>query len=213
MRRSLVLAFLMLASCGYISPSRETFDPPGETSGYFPPALFQQSDGCSSIFSGRSPRPIFDEFQDSWYSKHLRAAGERPLSFAAGSPEALRFTWLRSFHAPVIIRVEWAPTGAATLTATMLSGAGGYDPGEISGRVSRTLNQEEIERLGFLRQAALRRQRTDCRMMLDGAQWIVESAGVDGYHFVDAQSPERGAVRELGLALMGFTGWALEPIY
>lgn len=210
MRRSVVLTILMLGGCS-AAQSIEA-GPLGETSDYFPPALFQQKVDCGLSW-GTRPHYVLDEFEDAWYSKHLRAAGERPLSFAPGSPEVLRFTWLRSFHSPVIVRVEWAPAGAATLTATMLSGAGGYEPGEVSNTVSRTLTQDEVERLLALRQAALREPPADCTMMLDGARWVVEAAGPRGYHYVNRQSPETGAVHELGLALLGFTGWPFEPTY
>ncbi|MDP1913865.1 hypothetical protein [Brevundimonas sp.] len=207
-----MLTILMLGGCAGSNPPIEAGNPPSETSGFFQPALFQQTVDCD--FSGRKvSNHILDEFEDSWYSKHLRAAGERPLSFAPGSRETLRFTWLRSFHSPVIVRVEWAPTGAATLTATMLSGAGGYEPGEVSNTVSRTLTQVETERLLVLRQAILREPPVDCAIMLDGARWIVEAAGADGYHYVNAQSPQTGTVHDLGMALLGFTGWAVEPIY
>lgn len=211
MRKSLVLAILLLAGCASDNPPVEAANPPGEISGYFPPALFQQPDGCR--YYRRRIFYILNEFEDTWYSKHLQAAGERPLSFASGSPEALRFIWLRSFHSPVIVRVEWAPTGEATLTATMLSGAGGYEPGEVSDRVSRTLTQDEVERLLVLRETALREPPVACTMMLDGARWIVEASGPGGYRYVNRQSPETGAVRELGLALLGFTGWDVEPTY
>lgn len=212
MRRRVMLAILMLGGCGGGKLPVEAVNLPIETSGYFPPPLFQQTVDCGFSWRNR-PNYVLDEFEDDWYSKHLRAAGERPLSFVPGSSDALRFIWLRSFHAPVIVRVEWAPSGAATLTATMLSGAGGYEPGEVSNTVSRTLTQVEIEILLGLRQAVLPEPPVDCAMMLDGARWIVEAAGADGYHYVNAQGPEAGAVRELGLALLGFTGWALEPIY
>ena len=210
MRRPLMLTILMVAGCS--TPPMEAGRSPIETSGYFPPALFQQKVDCGFIGQAR-PQYVLDEFKDAWFSEHLRAAGERPLSFATESPEALRFTWLRSFHAPVIVRVEWAPTGEATLTATILSGAGGYEPGEVSNTTSRTLTQDEVERLLVLRQAALREPPADCTLMLDGARWIVEAAGPGGYHYVNRQSPESGAVRDLGLALLGFTGWAVEPTY
>lgn len=210
MRRLVILGILVLGGCDATRPA--DVDLPAGISGYFPPGLFQQTVNCGPLPLSK-PRPVLSRFEDAWYSKHLRAAGEQPLSFAPGSPEVLRFTWLPSFHAPVVVRVEWASTGGATLTATMLSGQGGYEPGEVSSRVTRVLTRDEVERLLVLRQAALRRPPVDCAMMLDGAVWIIEAAGTDGYHYVNAQSPETGPVHDLGLAMLGFTGWEVEPIY
>lgn len=212
MRKGLMLALLLLASCGGSSPTRDAESAPAGTSGYFPPALFHEPDGCAPFWWSKS-NPVLSTFEDDWYSRHLRTAGERPLSFAPGGPDSVRFIWLRSFHSPVIVRVDWASTGEAVLTATMLSGAGGYEPGEISGIVSRTLTPDETRRLLALRPAAFRKQRADCRMMLDGASWIIEASGADGYRYVNSQSPRAGAVYDLGRTLLGFTGWALEPIY
>lgn len=206
MRRSIWLTMLVLAGCRG-APAEP---PPSATSGYFPRVLFEQTVNCDL---GLRPQPVLSGFEDQWYSEHLRAAGERPLSFAPGSPDALRFTWLRTFHAPVIVRVDWAPTGEATLTATMLSGAGGYEPGEIAETVSRTLTADEVQLLLSLRQTALREPPVDCVSTLDGARWIVEAVRPNGYHFVSAQSPENGAVRDLGLALIGFTGWTFDKTY
>lgn len=206
MRRSLWLTMLVLAGC-QIAPAEP---PPSETSGYFPGTLFERRVNCDF---GLRPRPVLSGFEDEWYSEHLRAAGERPLSFAPGSPDALRFTWLRSFHAPTIVRVDWAPTGEATLTATMLSGAGGYEPGEVAETVSRSLTPDEVQRVLALRRAALREPAVDCVSMLDGARWVVEAVRPDGYHFVSAQSPEKGPVRDLGMAMLSFTGWDVGPTY
>jgi hypothetical protein len=49
--------------------------------------------------------------------------------------------------------------------------------------------------------------------MLDGAQWIIETAGQDGYRFIDRQSPDEGPVRKVGLALLRLTGWDVGAIY
>ena len=53
-----------------------------------------------------------------------------------------------------------------------------------------------------------------CQRGLDGAQWIIEGADpVKGYRFRDAQSPDAGIERDLGLFMLGLTGWDVEPIY
>ncbi len=208
MRRIVLPVLLMLGACttGGANTIR-----PVEPSGYFPPALFHQTVRCASWRNGAAP--VMDDFEDAWYSSHLRAAGERPLTFTADNSETLRFTWLRSFHAPMIVRIDLASGGTAILTATKLSGAGGYAPGEVVETVSRALSAQESERLLDLRRAALSEPPIDCALMVDGARWIVEASGSGGYRYVNAQSPESGAVYELGLLMLGFTGWDVEPVY
>lgn len=48
---------------------------------------------------------------------------------------------------------------------------------------------------------------------MDGARWIIETAGPGGYRFIDRQSPDNGPVREVGLVLLGLTGWEVGDIY
>lgn len=46
----------------------------------------------------------------------------------------------------------------------------------------------------------------------DGARWILEANGADGYRFIDRWSAE-GPVREVGLHLIGLTGWTYDRVY
>jgi hypothetical protein len=179
---------------------------------YFPPSLYEATIQCGLF--GRGPRrEVMSDFLSNWYGGHLRAAGEAPL-FRMSGP-TLRFTWLRSFHAPVVIRLDTAANGTVMMTATELSGKGGYDPGTIARRIERPLSAQEaaaltrtLEETAILEQAP----RT-CRLGMDGAEWIIESVGPHGYRFVDRWTPSDGPVRELGLLMLSFTSWAPDPIY
>jgi hypothetical protein len=185
---------------------------------YFPPQLLRSTVTCE--FGGRPspPRPIISEQEAAGYSKHLRAAAEGSLYLASKSTDrtrSYRFTWLRTFHAPVIVRVDEAADGQLRLTAKQLSGKGGYEPGEVAQRLQRPLSGEETTRF----KAALAELRpfdgapNGCDLGLDGAGWVLESAGPEGYHYVNRFSPRSGPVRDFGLLLVGFTGWSFEQVY
>ncbi|CAN5348165.1 hypothetical protein BH10PSE1_BH10PSE1_21200 [soil metagenome] len=179
---------------------------------YFPSSLYESTVKCG-LSGPRARLQIMDDFRASWYGKHLSAAGEAAL-FQMSGP-TLRFTWLRTFHAPVVIRVDTTADGSVTMTATELSGAGGYEPGTVSRRIERRLSDEETAALVRTLEdtAVLEQPPRACDLGLDGAQWIIESVGPNGYWFVDRQSPRDGPVRELGLLMLGSTDWAPDPIY
>jgi hypothetical protein len=79
-----------------------------------------------------------DERDRQWYSKHLRAMNQ-PSMWCGNEPDTeYRFTWLRTFHHPVVVRVT--NTGNVTrIEAVELNGAGGYSPGKELRRISRPL--------------------------------------------------------------------------
>lgn len=177
---------------------------------YFPQSLHEATVACGSGFRETK---VMTDHQAGWYGGHLRAAGELPI-FDSTTP-TLRFTWLRTFHAPVVVRLDTTAEGAVQMTATELSGQGGYEPGDVARRVERRLSDEESAALTRMLEetGALAQPPTECRLGLDGAQWILESAGPGGYRFVDRWTPREGPVRELGLHLISLTGWTYDRMY
>lgn len=179
---------------------------------YFPQTLREASLRCG-LFGAGARRQMMDVHKAGWYGGHLAAAGEAPLF--RSNERKLRFTWLRTFDAPVVIRLDTGADGAVTMAATELSGDGGYEPGSVARRIERRLTageaaalQRMVEETGALEQAP-----ATCALGLDGAQWIIESVGPDGYRFIERQSPEDGPVRTFGLHLIGLTGWTYESVY
>jgi hypothetical protein len=198
------------AAAGVPRPEKPAF----RASGYFPIAPEPAGRGCDA--TGIS------ESKDEWYSRHLRAAGEPSLFEAPRSPRpagaaTYRFTWLRTFHHPVVIRVEVERGRRARLVAKELSGHGGYDPGEITRHVERKLSPDEARRLGSVLAATrlLTWPARDCHGLLglDGSQWIVEARDRTGYHLVDRWSPEGGPIREVGELMLRLTGWQYGEVY
>ena len=158
-----------------------------------------------------------DEYRSEWYSGVLRAAGETSLYLASRNTssrdrKSLRFTWLRSFHAAVIIRVDELPGGGMRLTGKRLSGIGS---GRVAALIERKMSSEEESSLKQLLTEGelLGSPALDCRGGADGSDWIVEVNGHGNYRFLRRWAPENGAVRDLGMLLISFTGWQVDPIY
>ncbi len=158
--------------------------------------------------------PEDDQFVASWYSKHLRALREPALAALAGDGQAhaYRFLWLRTFDAPIALRVDVSPDGSGTLTVKAASGKGGYEPGTLVTNRRRVMPRAEVRR--FLSGLATARywelptrERPEIEedgsitVTADGAQWILEGVRSGRYHVVDRHSPEHGAYREAALWL------------
>lgn len=174
--------------------------PAGETGFYFPAPDEEEL----------MPSELFEL---AWFAHFLEAMDEPSLSCRGG--DAVRFTWLRTFHHPVAVRVEWGGDDGARLTAVELGGAGGYEPGAVVRRLERVLSAEEEGELARVL------QREDLFGMdppseesgLDGAAWILEGRRGGRYRVMQEWSPDAGPVRRMGLALLSLTGWEIEPLY
>ena len=186
---------------------------------YFPPAFVLPTVSCGDT-APATRISILDDFAARWYSAHLAAAQEPSLYFAstrkAGPVGAVvRFTWLRSFHAPVFVRVDGLGTSRVRLVAKQLSGKGGYAPGSITKSLVRRLTPDENRSVqsALMRTGVLSMPSRNCDIGVDGAQWIIEAVNRKGYHFVDRQSPTSGGDYEMGLVLLRLTGWQFQPVY
>lgn len=73
--------------------------------------------------------PGIDAFHGEWYGKQLQALQESSLCCdSTDRGRVIRFVWLRSFHHPVVIRLNESTKGSWSLVTKVGSGAGGYDP-------------------------------------------------------------------------------------
>jgi hypothetical protein len=163
-------------------------------------------------------RPAADDLRAEWYAKVWRAADEPSLYLQSRDAKpplrrTYRFTWLRTFHAPVVVRLDERDGGRFWMTAKRLSGKGGYDPGQVTGKTERFLTPDETRAILGLLDRAKTVAPTSCDMGLDGSQWILE--GVEGgkLSYADRWSPKAGPVHKVGLAFLGLTGWKLDPVY
>lgn len=195
-----VLLSMVLAGCGSTKAPAVSASvcPQPPTDGYFARDAFDRggASGASRV---------------AWYSKLLRAMGEPSLHCETVRP-AYRFLWLRTFHHPIAVRIE-ARADGMHLSAVELSGASGYDPGAVARRVDRVLTATEARAFD----ATLTRTKvwsvdpSEGEQGLDGAQWVIEAHDGKRQAVHDRWSPERGRMRELGLAFLQLTGWRLSP--
>jgi hypothetical protein len=210
---ALVLTLLVLAAAlftGWYGNTRAV---------YFPASLMNQELICPPG-SDVDSVPVLSPFEVDWYSEELRSLEEsslyRPAAESASRHvETVRFTWIRSFHDPVVIRIDSYPDGATWLTAKRR--AIGWVPGPTwERRLRRQLGPQEVERFASLLSSTrvLDQPAVDCRVGLDGARWIIEAASPRGdYTYKNRFSPESGPVHRVGLEMISLTGWKFDRVY
>lgn len=153
---------------------------------YFPLKFFMMSD------EGKNKKSLIDIDLNSiiYYSRFLYAMKEPLLFNKKSNKEIYRFTWLRTFHHPVAIRIE--KDGETCLLYWKLGGGeGGYDPGELIIVKSKPIDIKIWEELKTMLQKMdfWHMNRTVNDMTIDGSKWILEGAEPEQYRVVDLSSP------------------------
>jgi len=177
-------------------------------------------DAKTRSWNGHFPKGAFheatDDFVSAWYSKGLEALDEPVLKDRIGRRHTTwRFLWLRTWGAPVAVRVEQDAKGWS-VTWKQSDGQGGYEPGKLTSAGTRRLTPKEIEtmRARFAAARLTELPTQDPAMGLDGAQWVMEGIVDGNYHLVDRWSPEEGdAYRAACWTLLGFTPLGTTPTY
>jgi hypothetical protein len=193
--RSTLRVILLLTAIAWVQVILRSADshPPDDNPRYFPAGIFA---------AGRAD----DDFRARWYAEQLRALDEPTLSQNAstGAEAIYRFTWLRTFHHPISVRVVVHANGTGTMTVKMANGAGGYNPGKLIANSSRELDTSAVRRIrdlvqtmGFWQMPPEPGPKDPAG--LDGAECILEASSRGTYHVVDRWSPQKGYLRELGL--------------
>ncbi|MBP1676964.1 MAG: hypothetical protein H6Q20_1523 [Bacteroidetes bacterium] len=208
-----ILKFPFIQLCNYLGDTVNIniYDKYINKSSYFPLALFVNlpSDWATDYMTNLME--ILDKSQFSWYSRHLKAMQE-PVLRDSIPKQVFRFTWLRTFDNPIVIRLE-NDKNQITLFWKVCDGEGGYDPGKIiiNEKKKLTTNEwkiisNEINSINFWNLIPNRRM-----MGLDGAQWILEGNEFGKYHVVDRWSGME--IREICLDLLKLTDLKIEDIY
>ncbi len=198
----LIIAMLAAQSCAATSSTDRAVCPSRTADDYyFARSTIDQTDKRS------------DKFVRRWYSKHLIAMAEPSIS--CGRPgHVLRFTWLRTFHHPVVVKVTYKGSNAL-VQAVELDGAGGYEPGKVLRRTEKTLSVDALKDLkkAFTEGEFDSITASEKRNGLDGSEWIVEASDKGKYHMVVRWSPDNGPIRDIGSRFLALTGWTFDEVY
>jgi hypothetical protein len=184
--------------------------------GFFLTERYQDTENRPRFFPKPAENPG-DQIKDYWYATYLTALRERPLGCnSSGSAEVYRFTWLRTFHHPVVISLEHDLKGRWLMHTKVSSGAGGYEPGILGLDLVRSMSSDYTRQLRdtmsvnstFWNTAA-----QDSSVGFDGAEWIIESRVGDNYHSVGRWSPSYGLIHDIGLQFLALSGANFDPVY
>ena len=165
---------------------------------YFPIAIQFDSNKCIGL----------DSFSNEWYSKHLRTMDEPILYEGELEKEIFRFTWLRTFHNPIIIRIENI-NDSINLIYKVTDGAGGYEPGELVIDRRKLLTLNDWNKFIHLVNSCDFWTTMPCEKIiegLDGSQWILEGATDKYYQIIDKWTPREGAYYDCCNNLIELTG-------
>ena len=119
---------------------------------------------------------------------------EPVLSSYKGDKEVYRFTWLRTFHHPVAVRLE-KQNNSIRLFTKVCNGAGGYEPGQLI--FDTTLNvtddqykslTQKIVNINFWNLKTEKRDEDGN----DGSEWVIEAVKDNKYHMVTRWTPSEG---------------------
>ena len=157
----------------------------------------------------------FDTFRIKWYSKHLYALNEPLLYNKLTTKETYRFTWLRTFHNPVVIRIEKSNNNYM-LYWKVCNGAGGYSPGKLKKNKQKKISLDDWNGFNNLLDSIdyWNIKKTGALIFCDGARWILEGSTRDKYYVIDIQSPnEANAYYKVCDYLIQLTGLKIKEKY
>ncbi|MBK5295920.1 MAG: hypothetical protein JJE40_02110 [Vicinamibacteria bacterium] len=172
------------------------------------PARANCPEDAAEYFFAPGTFNLDDAFQREWYGSQLNAMRQKSMSCGRQDGDSIyRFTWLRSFHQPMVVQVS--RTGEEVrITGVELDGKGGYEPGAVVTTVNRRLSVRQWTTLtSGLARAAFWGMRTEGKSEgEDGARWILEARHGNSYHVVNRWSPREGPFREACLRFLRLAG-------
>jgi hypothetical protein len=184
-------------------------------------ALKQPNFFPKGVFSDRADA---EDLVRNWYSEQLRALEEPSLYPPKPDVEVYRFTWLRTFHSPMVFRFTVLDNGSATLIVKRGTGKGGYEPGVVDLRKEVALGNGQVEELKkklynmsyWQMPTKMADKSTDGAQWIvstDGAHWIVEANAKGKYQIVDRKGGTDPDIQALGMQLITLSGVDVGEVY
>jgi hypothetical protein len=178
---------------------------------YFPLDAFQDSAAHAGHIGGKHR----GKDMVVGISEFLFALREPVLYNDTSSVEAYRFTWLRTFHSPIAVRLE-KEGDSYTLYWKQTDGAAGYRTGSITTNKLKTVDSTAWHTMqSMAAQVSYWELPTlvwVSPVVHDGAAWILEGKSQGKYHVVDRWSPNEGSdFFQLCDFLLGLTDLEIKP--
>jgi hypothetical protein len=156
-----------------------------------------------------------DEMASGFNSDRLATMNEPVLYSLKGTDiETYRFSWFRSFHPAVAIRI-WRAGNERCMSVKQLDGLGDYKDGEyvlpknLAVNQVRPLTESEWDNfIGLLKGThfgEMSGRGSDDRAN-DGASWIMEGNNGRQYHVVERQNPKDTDYGKVGVYLIKISG-------
>lgn len=153
------------------------------------------------------PKGSVSDFEQTWYAEFLSAMKEPVLTLPTGDKDyfAFRILYLPTWGRPVVLRVE-RRSGIAMRRAVILSGDGGYDPGEIKAEQRADVTKSEFAALleGLRKSGFWELPLKDDVIGTDGSQLIVEVVQAGRHAVLVRWTPEADTAKRGLSALVAF---------
>jgi len=147
-------------------------------------------------------------FVNTWFSKQLTGLNE-PKLYKDYDFETYRFTWLRTFHNPISIRLE-KRNNEYLLFVKRANGAGGYSPGKLvqndTIQITESQWDDVISKIYNLNFWEIPTVEWSNMIIMDGAEWIFEARKNGKYNMVYRQSGKGSEIKELCMMLYELSG-------
>lgn len=147
-------------------------------------------------------------FVNTWFSQQLKALAE-PILYKNYDFEAYRFTWLRTFHNPISLRLELR-NDEYLLFVKRANGAGGYNPGQVvqndTIRITESQWNEVISKIYNINFWGISTVEKSDMIVMDGAMWIFEARKDNNYNMVYRQTSKGAEINELCMLLLNISG-------
>ncbi len=162
-----------------------------------------QKDDMFKVFPDPAGKEYFPKDKASYYTRYLSAMKEPSVNapLAEGVARVFRFTYLRSFHDPLVVRIIDKGKDL-TMTAIRLKMDREYRPVKVLHDETRALGPESTQTIRELiaqKDFGKPLNGTEEELAsgrLDGSRWIFEIRDKDGYRMLDIWTPEALAMPE-----------------
>ncbi len=139
----------------------------------------------------------------------------QPLAQRDRNATAYRLIWMPTFHHPVCVRIDRTGEGAK-LSAVVLDGKAGYEPGQIAIHQSIALGAEQFRELDrHMEQAAFWKMPADEKIdgfVADGDPLVLEGVKNGTYHIVRRELPDPAYTKLCG-HMLDLTGLKIRDIW